>query len=160
MKYLFFFLHQQKLETDCIQDLMNHAVHAQKSLAPALRQVGTSKGITFDCCILLSIDVLFYCVFRKICHRFKYIAKYHAYMYANWYGQKCSDTNLCSPVKKLNYSQISFLQDFSIVSILCTAGFDVLPSAEEEKWSGCHVVKSVRAISLEVSKGLYIAVIY
>ncbi|XP_078339811.1 condensin-2 complex subunit G2-like isoform X1 [Crassostrea virginica] len=29
----------EKLENDCIQDLMNHAVHAQRSLAPALRQV-------------------------------------------------------------------------------------------------------------------------
>lgn len=42
----------------------------------------------------------------------------------------------------------------------CTAGFDVLPSAEEEKWSGRHVVKSVRAISLEVPEGLYTAVTY
>lgn len=31
----------EKLENDCLQDLMNHAVHAQKSLAPALRQVLT-----------------------------------------------------------------------------------------------------------------------
>lgn len=57
LKYLFFFLHQQKLETDCIQDLMNHAVHAQKSLAPALRQVGTSKGTR-----VLHLTVAFYWV--------------------------------------------------------------------------------------------------
>ncbi|XP_048765257.2 condensin-2 complex subunit G2-like isoform X2 [Ostrea edulis] len=31
----------ETLEMDCIQDLMNHAVHAHKSLAPALRQVLT-----------------------------------------------------------------------------------------------------------------------
>lgn len=81
-------------------------------------------------------------------------------MYANRYGQKCSDTNLCSPVSKFNYSQIPSLQDFSLLSILCTAGFDVLPSAEEEKWSGRHVVKSVRAISVEVPEGLYTAMTY
>ncbi|XP_061177520.1 condensin-2 complex subunit G2-like isoform X5 [Saccostrea echinata] len=31
----------EKLEMDCIQDLMNHAVHAQKSLSPAIRKVLT-----------------------------------------------------------------------------------------------------------------------
>lgn len=46
------------------------------------------------------------------------------------------------------------------MSILCIVGFDVFLLVEEEKWSGCYVVKFVRVIFLEVFKGLYIVVIY
>lgn len=58
-----------------------------------------------------SVHVLFYCVFRKSSCQITYIAKCHAYMYANRYIQKCTDTNLWQLFWKINYSQISCILD-------------------------------------------------